>query len=156
MVNIKYKDLDGYLNSKIKKAVLECGKIAELELKKNLIDNWYKANGSPADYERTYELLHSITIKPTLIKGYISCEIFFDDYKIEARESTNKGGWNIHMSSDFKDVSNMIAEWIENDVNGGLFPHSGAYMVRDTYNYMLRNYKMLLKRELKKQGLNVK
>lgn len=107
-------------------------------------------------YERTYELLDSVTIGNIKVGyKYVTFEIFMDTSKISPYEQNT---WNAHANMGYtQDTSDYIPLWIEEGTEGSLWDRKGA-------NYMLHSYRELgeaggvaqdLYRALKRRGWQV-
>lgn len=87
----------------------------------------------PSSYERTYEVLNSLTIGKTKETGSgIECEIYFDTDKIHAVE-TEGDTWNQHMSFDGTDYSEKVVWVLEDGTDGGKYPREPGHFVKDSY-----------------------
>lgn len=133
---------------------------AEGMLKKLLEERLYDSY-NPKLYERTYELLDSIS-HSEIIKSNNSyyVEIFYDTDKIRSYPRQQNGltyMWGQHTSFSGEDVSMWIPKWIEEGTpNNKYYQHSGTHSMEDTKKWLLQEYNRLFRIALKqKYGNNI-
>lgn len=124
------------------------------------IDEKLYRTQSPENYQRTYELLNSLTISKIIKKGnnIYEVEVFFDTSKIHPYKSMI--GWNKHMGtvgkSNGKDVSRYIPGYME-------YGHRGLYYQRplnfnkEAYDYLVASSEHIaeFKRMLQVYGITL-
>lgn len=139
-----------------------CAGRAEMMLKRLLEERLYKAC-TPSMYDRTYELLdsisHSEVIKLNNDTYYV--EIYYDTDKIRSYPRKENGlftyKWGQHTSFDGEDVSMWIPKWIEEGTpNNKFYQHEGTNSVEDTKKWLEKEYNRLFRIALKqKYGNNI-
>ncbi|MDD4779013.1 MAG: hypothetical protein PHT02_00220 [Tissierellia bacterium] len=170
MSNKGFVNLDKIINKFMKQieesVIVDLNKIGE-EVKGVLRNNvrvlWYERNGmnwEPQDYERTYQLIDSITCKKVIkIGNKYQVEIFFDTDKIQPMYGTDDKHWTRHMSVvNYSDVSEAIPLWIEEGNNNSrIYSYEGVHPVQETKEWIKNdNYiKERLKELLEMQGYKV-
>lgn len=133
------KELNKYIEKKyIEEFIKKIGKEVYEILYHEVQTEWYQRNGvnwSPSDYERTLQLLSSITISPIFKKngGYF-VKIYYDTDKIHPMLGTDEKPWTRHMSVTKKeDVSEAIPHWIEEgNNNSSIYAYEGVHPVKNT------------------------
>lgn len=151
MVNIKYKDLDGYLRSRINDAVMSCAKIAEIKLKDDIMSKLYNEY-NPKEYQRTYDFLESVSLKPIVgKKNTINVMIYYDTSKIIP--NFVEDNWNQHEDIWGIDVHEFIPLWLEFGTKNSLWDREGIYAMEGLEIYLRDRYKDMLKKELERKGL---
>ena len=88
------KDMQNYIASQMKEvAKKELSKVVFTEIKKFVKQNVYTAY-HPSQYDRTYQLLNSVTIGELESSGKsIICSVYFDPNKIKPVSTDNF--WNL-------------------------------------------------------------
>ncbi|MCC3687363.1 hypothetical protein LLR47_19320 [Bacillus cereus] len=119
------------IEHKLMKIVLE---IVQKYVDKNVYHNPFKKEGSEFAYDRTMELMNSITIGELKMgTKYATFEVYMDAEKIRASE-TDEGYWNQHANIDYtQDTSNYIPQWIEEGTNGSLWDWQPTHYMADSY-----------------------
>lgn len=114
-------------------------------------------------YERTNELLQSVTIDNLRIgTKRASFEVFMDSAKIHPY-SNDEGGWSQHESmTTGDDVSDYIPMWVEDGTKPSLWKHpfpagrpARHYMEKSKLELHLKMFNQLAS-ELRKQGWDVR
>lgn len=100
------KELDNLLKKSIREIMDRVGQDTVNKLKVYIKLYWYDRY-SPKDYDRTYNLLNSVSYR---VKED-SVEIYIDEDKLV---HAVQAGWNQHMSFDGEDFSAGLIEFIEN------------------------------------------
>ncbi len=116
----------------------------------------YEAN-DPSDYERTYELLNSITISDfKKVGNTYKIKVFFDNDKINTY-ITNDGEWNKHADIYGNSVADELPYYLEYGTNGSLHDKKPARFTQKTYEYFINTNRHIieLKNRLKQQGIIV-
>lgn len=114
----------------------------------------YVPQGETA-YDRTYELLDSVTVsEPVIGSKYMYFEIYMDTSKINPYV-TEDDEWNQHASVDPMDVSEMIPLWIEEGTDGGLWDREGAHYMEHSAMRLDGTLHQAFARELRNQGWKV-
>jgi hypothetical protein len=133
-------------------------------LRNNVRVLWYERNGmnwTPQDYERSWQLIDSITCTQVVKKGNTyNVTIFFDTDKIIPMYGTDDNPWTRHMSIvDYSDVSEAIPLWMEEgNNNSSIYSYEGTYPVRETKEWIKDDdyIRERLKELLEKQGYEVR
>lgn len=85
-------------------------------------------------YDRTFELLNSVTVGNLKIGNkFVYFDIFMDTEKIGSYVKENDAEWNQHASVDPADVSEYIPLWIEEGTNGSLWDREGTHFMRESW-----------------------
>jgi len=130
------------MGKRIKKSLIQVGDMVIKEIQQYLMKHLY-AN-TPEDYERTWDLFNSLTVKEIKTSGDIyTIEVYFDKDKIKSNEILNN--WNQHMSFVTKNrsageakywegqsISQALPWWIELGEDSLIFPREGIHMVKNT------------------------
>ena len=148
-----FKQLESYMNRVIRKCLIYCAGRTEMMLRRLLEERLY--DFEPVMYERTYELLNSITQSEVvkLSNGTYYVEIYYDTDKIRAYPRENDGlsyKWGQHTSFDGEDVSEFIPLWIEKGTNNPYYSHKGTDSMEDTKKWIEQEYNRLFKIYLKR------
>jgi hypothetical protein len=145
--------IENILKQCLEEIVLETGK----ELQKHVQTEWYEAH-SPQFYDRTYQLLNSITNSKVEQKGNkFEVTIGFDHSMIVPNFLAN-GGFNEHMGFDGIPFVEGLIETIE---EGNLSPYSpsyarnGIHMVEKTAYWLATNLLRISKDVFRKNGINL-
>jgi hypothetical protein len=113
---------------------------------------WYQRAYTPQQYERTMQLLHSITVSPVKkINGEYQVEIYYDTDKIIPLDGTADKPWSRHMSIiDGSDWSDAIPYFVEYGNGDSLvYQFEGTHPVENTYKQLLSDNHLLTRfREL--------
>lgn len=132
--------IDEVIVTKITKDLYKLGEDTANKLREYTY-KWYD-NYFPKDYQRTQDLINSITFKVDKLSVYI----YFDTSKIRSIERRLSGNvaWNAHMGFDGEDFTKGLIEWIEDDANSGSKSnprrnHQGVKMIQNTQQW-LRGY----------------
>lgn len=156
-----YKQLEKYMNKMIIDGLEYCAWRAESMLKQLLKERLYDFY-EPSMYDRTFELLNSIThgniIKLNNNTYYI--EVFYDTDKIRSYPRKENGlytyKWGQHTSFQNEDVSEWIPTWIESGTNNKYYSHKGTKSMEDTKKWISNEYNRLFRLALKlKYGKNI-
>ena len=151
--------LQAYLKESIVDGIEnEVKSIAMRTIRRYIHQNVYQRY-SPAEggYERTYELVDSITLGNINVgTKYITFDVFMDTSKINPYEQKS---WNAHANADYtQDTSDYIPLWIEEGTDGSLWDRDGAYYMQDSVRELddRREIKFALYFALRRQGWEVK
>lgn len=150
--------LKRYMDKMIREGLEYCAWRAENMLRKLLEERLYDFY-DPKMYERTYELLNSIS-HSNIIKlnnGTYYVEIYYDTDKIRSYPRTSDGWtykWGQHTSFNNEDVSSWIPTWIELGTNNGHYPHNGTHSMEDTKKWISKEYNRLFRLALKIKYVN--
>lgn len=132
------KELNKYIERKyIEEFIKKIGKEVYNILYNEVRVEWYQRNGidwEPKDYERTFQLLNSITCSPVFRNGneYL-VKIYYDTDKIQPMFGTEDKPWTRHMSIiNHKDVSEAIPYYIEYGNNSPIYEYQGVHPVKNT------------------------
>lgn len=160
------KRLKRALDGILKKALEEISTQVRDEIHEYLLVDFYmrlEYTPTKESYERTYELLQSITASIVENKkGVLNVDVYFDISKINAYENVN--GWNSHMSlngDDFyedRPISSWLIEWIEEGNSGtmGNNPIKGIHMLKETSQWTNENLDRIIKSIFGRYGLKLK
>lgn len=117
--------------------VLNLAKIGE-EVKGWLRNNvhllWYNRPFTPQNYDRTFELIECLSVRPVKKtgNGQYQVEIYFDTDKMNTYPAEN-GQWSKHESiTTGTDVRLFIPLWIEEGQNSPLYSFDGVHPVETT------------------------
>lgn len=111
-----------------------CIEVVQDYIRKNVYEQY---SPDPDSYDRTMELLNSVTVGN--IKAgikYITFDIFMDTEKINPRirnGSHGYSGWNAHADVYDIDVSEYIPLWIEEGTEGSLWDREPAFYMYDSW-----------------------
>lgn len=106
--------------------------IAFRTIRRYVHQNVYQKYAPSGDgYERTYELVDSITLGNIKVGyKYITFEVFMDTSKINPYEQKS---WNAHANVDYtQDTSDYVPLWIEEGTEGSLWDRDGAHYMEDS------------------------
>jgi len=169
MIEIQYWDvLESSLLSLTKDGLMFVGEKIKKILQNYLKKNWYNVS-SPMFYQRTFEVLNSITVKEVAQVGNeVEVEIFFDETKIISKESTfqlygHMKRFNHHMSINHDtgyngaDIGIALVYWMNYGQNSSLHAYSGASFLEDTLNEISvkKTHLVELERAFKKVGIYI-
>ena len=147
--------INNHVNKILKTSMDEVGKQVAKELGDYVFKNWYQARGTPKDYNRTFQLLESVSFQAMVSQGKVSTEVFFDPDLIDSMYD-EYSSWNQHMSLSQEDMTENIVGWIEKGQNSSLYSYKGIHMVENVRNWAKTNYRKILIKEMKKNGINLK
>lgn len=110
---------------------------------------------SPTHYDRTFELLDSITISAQ--EGSTQ-SVYFDTRKIHGHFPV-KGMWAQHrsmptQSANSMNMSEAIPYWAEEGNDGGIYEYNGGHMIQNTINDIEEIFASLSS-ELRDNGLSL-
>jgi hypothetical protein len=127
------------------------------ELQKHVQTEWYEAH-SPQFYDRTYQLLNSITNSNIEQKGNKFIVSIYFDHTMITPNFLGNNGFNEHMGFDGIPFVGGLIETIE---EGNLSPHSpsyarnGIHMVEKTAYWLSTNLLKISKEVFRKYGINL-
>lgn len=154
------KQIKRYMERIVKDGLEYCAWKAECMLRKLLEERLYDFY-DPKMYERTYELLNSITHSEVIPvgNGTYYVEIYYDTDKIRSYPREANGWtykWGQHTSFSGEDVSDWIPLWIEKGTTSKQYSYNGTKSMEDTKEWIKREYLRLFKIALKqKYGNNI-
>lgn len=163
-----YEQLKMMINLLIQNCLKEIAKETEDYLRKFVEKNWYNAY-SPTMYDRTYDLLNSITRTSVQTMGNsFNISIYFDTDKIKPDDRMGTLNlylsdfwgteWNAHMSFDKREFTSGLIETLE---FGNPSPYSPSYaeqgisMLEKTTLWLKYELPNIAKRVFAKHGMNV-
>lgn len=152
--------LKRYMDKVIREGLEYCAWRAERMLRKLLEERLYDFY-DPKMYERTYELLNSITHSEVIPvgNGVYYVEIYYDTDKIRSYPRKSNGltyKWGQHTSFSGEDVSDWIPLWIEKGTINEKYSHEGTHSMEDTKKWISKEYNRLFRLALKiKYGNNI-
>lgn len=126
-------------------------KDTKAKLRENTRLKWYDTY-SPESYDRTYNLLNSITIEDGVSNGGEVKTVGFDTQYIIP--SYNEEGFNAHASmNDTPFDDEGFIDVIENGANGGLSVRQdeGAHMIEATEEWLDKHINSEIRKELEKR-----
>jgi hypothetical protein len=157
-----FAELIKHLENNILIDIQKIGEEVKNILRNNVRVLWYERNGmnwSPRDYERSWQLIDSITCKKALKVGdKYQVEIFFDTDKIQPMYGTDDKPWTRHMSIvDNHSVADAIPYYIEYGNNSPIYEYEGVHPVETTITDLKSDdyIKERLKELLEKQGYKI-
>ena len=123
------------VNREIDKRLHELGQ-AMVEKLKDYTQQWYSSY-SPQDYERTGDLINSITYS---VKGR-TVRVIFDMRKFHTAKVNDGEGWQPHRGFDGIEFTYGLIDWIENGGNGGVLSNprrddGGIHMIENTQQWL--------------------
>lgn len=130
------KDMNKYVNSQMKEIAQD--QLAEkiLLTLRDFVESTVYAN-EPNQYERTYQLLNSLTIgKAKAIGTIITCSVYFDADKITQSIATNR--WNQHMSiygyerRGGEPINELIPYFLNDGTDSPIYSHESHDFVEKT------------------------
>jgi hypothetical protein len=118
-------------------------------------ENWYNRSYEPQQYERTFQLIDSLTVSPVKINGNeYSVQIYYDTDKILPMDGTSDKPWTRHKSIVTQTPSGVyLPLWIEEGQDSSIFSFEGVHPVQDTIDwveedkYLLNRMKELLEKK---------
>lgn len=133
-------------------------------VKRVLIDSvkrmWYSRPFTPMFYERTMDVLNSITVENVSVnKNQFNARIYFDTDLIR-QNPTPPGQWNQHMSVDGdteyegRRISSWLISWMEEGQNSPLYSYEGTGHIAATQDYAEAESVYLIEESLAKLGIN--
>ena len=163
-----WDQLTNHLNKELLKTLPKIAGRISRTLKKYVSDNWYKSS-KPQMYERTMDVLNSITVGEVAQEGgNYTIEIFFDTDKIVRKTSTFEVPGNLPRFHHHMDIRGnttyggaSIAEWVVSWMNYGqgssLHSYGGSEFLEDTMKFTEqdRTDAKVLKQALKGNGIEV-
>lgn len=135
-----YAQLEQIINSKVKIAVENVAKLMTEELKSYIREDFYNRY-SPKFYDRTYSFLNSPTFN---MLSDTSAEVFVDTDVMH------------YLVGEYGVTGDDIAWLASRGYHGTTDIFREGYFWEDFLEWANKNVPSLLKREMKKQGLNVK
>jgi hypothetical protein len=154
------RDLNNYLRQQTLEAIKKDAAEVIKDILYRYTDELLYDEQDPKYYNRTYDLINSITVGEVIKSGTDehTVSIFFDDSKIIPRiDDTSK--WNQHMSSDGTetDESSNIAFWM-NYYHRGLYYQPPLLFLEAALNEInsKQPHLTILKRRLKEKGFIIK
>ncbi len=170
MIEIEYWDvLESNLSSLVGDGLVFVGEKVKKILQNYLKRNWYQRS-KPMFYQRTFEVLNSITVSKVNKKSQneAEVEIYFDEKKISSRESTfqlygHMKRFHHHMSInhadtyDGTDIGIAIVYWMNYGQSSKLHSYSGANFIDDTINEIniKKTHIEELRKAFKKVGIQI-
>jgi hypothetical protein len=109
-------------------------KVVDSFLHKNVYDKYTPSEDSMYSYDRTYELLNSITVsEPKMGHKQATFEVYMDTDKIEPNETVGDT-WNQHADIKYtEDTSEYIPMWVEYGTQGSLWDRDPALYMYDSW-----------------------
>ncbi|MCY8228696.1 hypothetical protein MOC30_13995 [Bacillus spizizenii] len=85
-------------------------------------------------YDRTFELLNSVTVGNVKMGNkFVYFDIFMDTEKIGSYVKEGNAEWNQHASVEGMDVSEYIPLWTEEGTDGSLWDREGAHYMEQSW-----------------------
>ena len=151
-------DYFNYANNKLIKPILsEIADKTLIELKNTVQEKLYDSY-TPKLYERTYELLDSISkTKVYQEDGFYKVKIFYDTDKIFPHIRSAKEGYNAHALWDGTDISDSIPFMVEYEYPYGEYKtENGIHAIDDVKDWINREFNKLFIKKLKEKGIKCK
>lgn len=126
-------------------------------VKDNLLKKvyWNYVPQGDYSYDRTYELMDSVTVGNFNIGyKYATFDVFMDTSKINPYQ-TEGSSWNQHADVDGDDMSEYIPMWIEEGTTGGLWKRDGAHYMQESFIQLVNELPNALEKALRSEGWNV-
>lgn len=141
------KQVNRYLEKQAKIGLEYCAYRAETKLKELLKKRVYEFE--PEIYERTFELLNSIS-KSEVIKVHNSyyVEIYYDTDKIRSYPR-DYPLWGQHTDFSGNDVSYWIPKFIEEGTDNKYYSHKGTNSIEDCKDWIKKEYNRLFRLVIK-------
>lgn len=109
----------------------QVGERIRTELRQYVLENWYNSRPTTEFYDRTMQLINSITVSQIIETGNtMNIQVYFDSSKIIATV-TEDGKWNQHASIHGEDVSESIPYYIEEGNKSPLYSYDGIHSVEN-------------------------
>lgn len=148
------KQVNLYLDKKIKQVLDRCSDLAIEKLTQNVLDSVY--DWRPNQYDRSYQLLEAIT-KTGVIKfgNTYTCEIYFDAYKMKSVINM-PSEWNSHADMKNEWAGGELIYWLEYGTKDNpYYNHDEHRFIRDTIKDLKKNYIKIFKAYAKQNGMNL-
>lgn len=151
-----FSQIDGILHKHILDIIRKVGKEIQGVLKNEVNKSWYKRAGfdaSKSQYDRTMQLLNSISLAPVIVTGNTySVKIYYDTSKIVPMDGTQGKPWTRHKSVvDGSSSNEALPYYIENgNGDSSIYQYNGVHPVANVKNwiyddkYILHRFKELL------------
>ena len=147
-----YKDLVSVIHSYINADMNDILKKIAEDIKETLYDyinkNWYGVN-TPNNYQRTHNVLNSITVdKIQTLGNKKEVFIYFDESKIISNQ-TEAGHWNQHMSLDGsaswggQSIGHWVVEWMNSGQKSPAYSYGGIKFIENTVEELEKNNKLV-------------
>lgn len=151
-----WEQLKSIINAVLKDCLREIAEKTTLELKEYVLGVWY-GSYTPISYERTYQMLDSITHSEIEPHGdSFNVAVFFDTDKISSNYTG--GTWNQHMSvgASGGDFSNDdFIQVLEEGNPSPLYSNSGMQMFEQTSKWLEKNLPSIAMKVFAKYGITV-
>ncbi len=150
MANKTFKSISealAYLETNVVFSLEQIGEEIKGVLRQHLMVDWYSAF-TPTRYERTYQLIDSLSVKKAVKvgKGY-QVEIFFDPDKITPIPASQPGYFPAHMNitngaSSYNGMSygELLPYWVEEGQHSSIRPYEGVHMVQNTKDWVCEDH----------------
>jgi len=109
--------------------------------------NWY-GRMTPTDYDRTMQLLHSITVSPVKkVGGEYQVKIYYDTDKIIPMDGTSEYPWTRHKSIvDGESSAEALPFFIEyGNGDSPIYQYKGSHPVQTTYQQLVDDSHLLVR-----------
>jgi hypothetical protein len=142
------KSLNAYIERQyIENFLATVGKEAFEILYHEVEVNWY-GRMTPTDYDRTMQLLHSITCSPVKkINGEYQVRIYYDTDKIIPMDGTDGYPWTRHKSIiDGESSAEALPYYIEfGNGDSPIYQYEGTHPVQTTYDQLVQDSHLLVR-----------
>ena len=158
MAGIKtWSGLEQALRQNTKYAMLYVGDTVKRVLIDSINRMWY-SQSNPAFYERTMDIVNSITVENVSVnKNQYNARIYFDEDKINM--TYVEGNWNQHMSlngdTSYEGISLALwtVSWLEFGQNSPVYSYEGGGHITATREYAEGEAVFLIEEALQKVGI---
>lgn len=148
-----FKYLNSTIKPRIKYSLQQSAEDVEQMVRDYLMETLYST--SPSEYERTYELVNSVThTNVEQVGDVFYVKIYYDTDKIKPHILEHK--WNQHATFWGVDMSEYLPLWIEKGTEGNPYYQHEDYRVIETVAGWTTLITKKIREHLKNNGLNVK
>lgn len=149
-----YRQLEMYMENRLKKILNECAREAMEELKANIEENLY--SWTPRKYERTRMFIDSVSkTKATKVGDRYECKIYYDTDKIRSIIRM-PNSWNAHANFDNEWIGDELIYWLEYGTpDNPYYQHPEYGFVRETLEWLQTEYKKMFKDKARKYGVPI-
>jgi len=171
----KIRDLEKAIMEVYQEALTKAGEIAKKELHTRVMVDFYMRNDNAPKknedgeyyYERTYELINSLTLTVKKDKrNQITTHVYFDVDKIRPSAQVNNfSGFYAHASfggaikdRNGRSISSLLLQWIEEGNSGhiGNNPINGIHFLQSVNDYLENGeLEKVIKKVFKSYGLTL-
>ncbi len=157
----KYSDLDKLMKAQVAALSVKMGKKIQAILVACIQLLWYSED--PKQYERTFQVLESITVENYVLnKNTYVARVFFDEKKIAPASNIYERGpyqFNTHMSLDGEtnyggqSIGWWVVNWMEEGQNSKSWAYQGKHFVETAKEMSREDMATYIENELKKNNI---